>query len=175
MLLFSATFNEKVKNFVTRTIQGYNQLFLNKEELSLDSVKQYKVHCPDELAKVNVVKDKILELGERLGQTIIFVRTRASAGNLHRALVGFGYEVTTIQGALTNDVRDKIVKEFKDGLTKVLISTDVLARGFDQSQVTEVYVFFFSVLALLFGCSFGLTCRSIWWLTMIYQWFIING
>ncbi|XP_074268820.1 DEAD-box ATP-dependent RNA helicase 38 [Silene latifolia] len=138
VLLFSATFNEEVKNFVTKTIQGYNQLFVKKEELSLDSVKQYKVSCPDELAKVQVIKDKILELGQKLGQTIIFVRTRASAGSLHKALVDLGYEVTTIQGALNNEDRDKIVKEFKDGLTKVLISTDVLARGFDQSQVNLV-------------------------------------
>ncbi|KAL9238830.1 hypothetical protein vseg_013203 [Gypsophila vaccaria] len=138
VLLFSATFNEKVKNFVTRTIQDYNELYVKKEELSLESVKQYKVRCPDELAKVHVIKDKILELGQKLGQTIIFVGSKISAGNLHKALVGLGYEVTTIQGALNNDDRDKIVQEFKDGLTKVLISTDVLARGFDQSQVNLV-------------------------------------
>lgn len=138
VLLFSATFNDRVKNFVTRTIQDYNQLFVKKEELSLEAVKQYKVICPDELGKVRVIRDKILELGQKVGQTIIFVRTRNSAGYLHKALVDLGYEVTTIQGALNNDDRDKIVKEFKEGLTKVLISTDVLARGFDQSQVNLV-------------------------------------
>ena len=138
VLLFSATFSERVKSFVERTIHNYNQLFVKKEELSLESVKQYKVHCPDELAKIKVVGEKILELGQKLGQTIIFVRTRNSAGYLHRALTDLGYEVTTIQGALTHDDRDKIVKEFKDGLTKVLISTDLLARGFDQSQVMDV-------------------------------------
>ncbi|CAO2839444.1 unnamed protein product [Amaranthus hypochondriacus] len=138
VLLFSATFSERVKSFVERTIHNYNQLFVKKEELSLESVKQYKVRCPDELAKIKVVGEKILELGQKLGQTIIFVRTRNSAGYLHRALTDLGYEVTTIQGALTHDDRDKIVKEFKDGLTKVLISTDLLARGFDQSQVNLV-------------------------------------
>ncbi|GAB4827073.1 DEAD-box ATP-dependent RNA helicase 38 [Ancistrocladus abbreviatus] len=138
VLLFSATFNDTVKNFVTRTIQDYNQLFVKKEELSLESVKQYKVNCPDELAKNLVIKDKILELGDKLGQIIIFVRTRNSAGILHKALTDYGYEVTTIQGALNQEDRDKIVREFKDGLTKVLISTDLLARGFDQSQVNLV-------------------------------------
>lgn len=113
-------------------------MFVKKEELSLESVKQYKVHCPDELAKVMVVKDKILELGEKVGQTIIFVRTRNSAAALHQSLVNFGYEVTSIQGALKQEDRDKIIKEFKEGLTQVLISTDLLARGFDQSQVNLV-------------------------------------
>uniref|UniRef100_A0A7N0UZE4 RNA helicase n=1 Tax=Kalanchoe fedtschenkoi TaxID=63787 RepID=A0A7N0UZE4_KALFE len=138
VLLFSATFNEAVKSFVTKVVKDHNQLFVKKEELSLDSIKQYKVNCPDELSKINVIKDKILELGQKVGQTIIFVRSRISARNLHNALVEFGYEVTTIQGALDQADRDKIVKEFKDGLTQILISTDLLARGFDQSQVNLV-------------------------------------
>lgn len=138
VLLFSATFNEVVKNFVERVIKDGNKMFVKKEELSLEAVKQYKVNCPDEQAKILVIKDKILELGQKLGQTIIFVKTRNSAAMLHKSLVDFGYEVTAIQGALRQEDRDKIVKEFKEGLTKVLISTDLLARGFDQSQVNLV-------------------------------------
>lgn len=126
-----------MKNFVSKIVKrDHNQLFVKKEELSLESVKQYKVKVPDELSKVRVIKDRILEFGELLGQTIIFVRTRNSASMLHKALVEFGYDVTTIQGALNQAERDKIVKEFKDGLTQVLISTDLLARGFDQQQVS---------------------------------------
>ncbi|KAJ4851118.1 DEAD-box ATP-dependent RNA helicase 38 [Turnera subulata] len=138
VLLFSATFNETVKHFVSKTVKDHNQLFVKKEELSLEAVKQYKVELPDELAKITVIKDRILELGEKLGQIIIFVRTKQSAGMLHKALVDLGYYVTTLHGALEHSDRDKIVKEFKDGLTKVLISTDVLARGFDQQQVNLV-------------------------------------
>lgn len=158
MLLFSATFNETVKAFVSKIVKDlfvheYNQLFVKKEELSLDSVKQYKVNLPDELSKIMVIKDKIMELGQKVGQTIIFVRTRKSAGMLHEALVKYGYEVTTIQGALTQEDRDKIVKEFKDGLTTVLISTDLLARGFDQSQVC-IFTFLFP-LCLVEGYADG--------------------
>lgn len=138
VLLFSATFNESVKNFVTRIVKDYNQLFVKKEDLSLKAVKQYNVRCPDENIKLLVIKDRILELGEKVGQTIIFVRTRNSAGMLHKALVDLGYAVTTIQGAVTPEDRDKIIREFKDGLTQVLISTDLLARGFDQQQVNLV-------------------------------------
>ncbi|KAF5737508.1 DEAD-box ATP-dependent RNA helicase 38 [Tripterygium wilfordii] len=138
VLLFSATFNDTVRNFVTRIVEDYNKLLVKKEELSLDSVKQYKVYCPDELAKVMVVRDRIFELGEKMGQTIIFVSTKRGASDLHKALVELGYDVSTIQGGLDLGVRDKIVKEFKDGLTQVLISTDVLARGFDQQQVNLV-------------------------------------
>ncbi|KAL3825830.1 hypothetical protein ACJIZ3_021859 [Penstemon smallii] len=143
VLLFSATFDDVVRAFVSKIVEeifvrDYNQMFVKKEELSLESVKQYKVHCPDELSKITVIKDRILELGEKVGQTIVFVRTRNSAAYLHKSLVDLGYEVTTIQGALKQEDRDKIIKEFKDGLTQVLISTDLLARGFDQKQVNLV-------------------------------------
>ncbi|KAJ4843556.1 hypothetical protein Tsubulata_007975 [Turnera subulata] len=139
VLLFSATFNETVKTFVSKTVsKDHNQVFVEKEELSLEAVKQYKVELPDELAKIAVIKDRILELGEKIGQIIIFVKTRKSAGMLHKSLMDFGYYVTTLHGALEHGDRDKIVKEFKDGLTKVLICTDVLARGFDQQQVNLV-------------------------------------
>ncbi|KAI4349064.1 hypothetical protein L6164_009706 [Bauhinia variegata] len=139
VLLFSATFNETVKNFVSRTVKtDHNKLFVKTEELSLEAVKQYKVNCIDELSKIEVIKDYIFEIGENVGQTIIFVRTRNSAKMLHKSLVDMGYGVTSIQGALEHDERDKIVKEFRDGLTQVLISTDVLARGFDQQQVNLV-------------------------------------
>lgn len=140
VLLFSATFDDAVKAFASKIVEEifvreYNQMFVKKEELSLESVKQYKVHCPDEHSKIMVIKDQILELGEKVGQTIVFVKTRNAAAMLHQALSKFGYEVTTIQGALNQEDRDKIIKEFKEGLTQVLISTDLLARGFDQRQV----------------------------------------
>ncbi|PRQ43713.1 putative RNA helicase [Rosa chinensis] len=139
VLLFSATFNERVTNFVSRVVKrGNNQLFVKKEELSLEGVKQYKVYCPDELSKIEVIKTKIFDLGEKLGQRIIFVRTKNSARMLYQQLSDDGYAVTAIQGALNTEDRDKIIKEFKDGLTQVLISTDVLARGFDQQQVNCV-------------------------------------
>ncbi|KAL2554405.1 DEAD-box ATP-dependent RNA helicase 38 [Forsythia ovata] len=146
VLLFSATFDDAVRTFVSKIVKDlfvsdYNEMFVKKEELSLESVKQYKVQCPDELSKIMVIKDKIFEIGEKVGQTIIFVRLRSSATMLHQALVNYGYEVTTIQGALKQEDRDRIIKEFKDGLTQVLISTDLLARGFDQSQVNLVVNF----------------------------------
>ncbi|GMY25055.1 DEAD-box ATP-dependent RNA helicase 38 [Fagus crenata] len=136
VLLFSATFNETIKNFVSRIVKEYNQLFVNKVEPSL---KQYKVHCPDQQAKTSVIKDRIFELGEKLGQTIIFVRTRKDTGRLHKELVDSGYAVTTIQGAVSAEDRDKIVQEFKNNLTKVLITTDsLLALNFVKQQVDLV-------------------------------------
>jgi ATP-dependent RNA helicase DDX19/DBP5 len=139
VLLFSATFNERVKDFVTKVIKDGNQIFVKKEELTLEKVKQYKVQIPDETAKIEVIRDKIFEFGQKVGQVIIFVRTRQSTRNVHNALTREDYVCSSIQGSLDQSEREKIIQEFKDGYTKVLISTDVLARGFDQAQVVFVW------------------------------------
>ncbi|KAJ3702433.1 hypothetical protein LUZ61_006138 [Rhynchospora tenuis] len=138
VLLFSATFNEMVKAFIPKVIKDANEIYVKKEELTLEKLKQYKVWCPDELAKIEVIRDRIFEFGQKVGQTIIFVRTKASTKMLQSALTKEGYECTAIQGAQDQEVREKVIQEFKDGFTKVLISTDLLARGFDQSQVNLV-------------------------------------
>ena len=112
-----------------------NQVFVKKEELSLDVIKQYRVKCPEDKDKITVLKDRIFPAAEKLGQSIIFVRTRTSASTLHRKLEEDGHKCTSIQGGLTNEERDRVIREFRSGQTKILIATDVLARGFDQAQV----------------------------------------
>jgi ATP-dependent RNA helicase DDX19/DBP5 len=144
--MFSATFNDTVKNLITSIVdKDHNELFVEKEDLSLPAVKQYKVRVPDELSKIEVIKNYI---GEKVGQTMIFVHTIKSAKMLHKALFDIGYKVSSILDALEHDERDKIIDEFKDGLTQVLISSDVLARGFDNKQV----LIFSSSLSPLYMC-----------------------
>jgi ATP-dependent RNA helicase DDX19/DBP5 len=141
ILLFSATFNERVKKFATKVVPNANQVFVPKEDLSLDVIKQYRVYCPSQEAKVQVLKDMIFPQCEKLGQTIIFVRTRETARGLHRAMEGEGHKCTSIEGGMEKGARDSVVREFREGTTKILISTDVLSRGFDVTQVTLVINF----------------------------------
>ncbi|CAK9275657.1 unnamed protein product [Sphagnum jensenii] len=138
VLLFSATFGENVKQFALRTIPRANYIFVEKEALSLDAIKQYKIHCPNPGAKIDVLQNRIFPAAEKLGQSIIFVRTRHSASELHKRLEADGYKCTSIQGGLSHEERDHVIQEFRSGETKILIATDVLSRGFDQAQVTLV-------------------------------------
>uniref|UniRef100_A0A061R2Y7 RNA helicase n=1 Tax=Tetraselmis sp. GSL018 TaxID=582737 RepID=A0A061R2Y7_9CHLO len=138
ILLFSATFNERVKRFATKIVPSANQVFVPKEELSLDVIKQYRVDCPNEEAKTSLLKEMVFPNCENLGQTIIFVKTRERCKNLHSELTRDGYKVTAIHGDMLHEDRDRVVREFRNGTTKILIATDVLSRGFDVSQVTLV-------------------------------------
>ena len=141
ILLFSATFNEPVKRFATKIVPNANQVFVPKEKLSLDVIQQYRVYCPTPADKVTVLADMIFPQCEKLGQTIIFVRTRETARRLHAAMEKDGHKCTSIEGTMDKEARDRVVKEFREGTTKILISTDVLSRGFDVSQVTLVINF----------------------------------
>ena len=73
--------------------------------------------------------------------SIIFVCTRENASMLHSKLEGKGYKCTSIQGGLKLEDKDCVIKEFRTRLTKIRISTHVLAWGFDQAQVTLVVNF----------------------------------
>ena len=64
----------------------YVQVFLQKEQLSLDVIKQCRVKCPAAVDKQKVLKEMIFPNCERLGQTIVFVTTRQNAHTLHRVV-----------------------------------------------------------------------------------------
>lgn len=139
VLFFSATFNDSVKAFAVRIAgSDANQVFVPKEELSLDVIKQYKVVCPTPQDKMKVLQHMIFPLTQKVGQTIIFVRTKETARSLHSNLEKDGYKCTSIHGDLDLAARDRVVGEFREGKTRVLIATDVLSRGFDVQQVNLV-------------------------------------
>ena len=139
ILLFSATFNDTVKEFALRQIPNASQIFLPREELSLDIIKQYKVVVPTKEAKATVVKERIFELADlKSGQSIVFVRTRDNARKMHRDMEQEGHKCTSITSEMTPEDRDKVIEEFREGKTRILIATDVLSRGFDVSSVTLV-------------------------------------
>jgi ATP-dependent RNA helicase DDX19/DBP5 len=138
VLLFSATFNEAVKSFATKVVPNANQIFIPAAQLSLDVIKQHRVVVGSVEAKDVLLKEKIFPLCDKIGQTIIFVRTREGARRLHASMNAAGYKCTVIEGQMEHSDRDRVVQEFRNGLTKILIATDVLSRGLDVSTVTLV-------------------------------------
>lgn len=111
-----------------------------KEKLSLEVIKQFRVHCPSVEAKRKFLTD-LFPLAEKLCQTIVFVRTRQSCKELYQTLKADGWSVTALDGSMEGDQRDAVVKEFREGKTKIMVSTDVLSRGFDVSQISLVINF----------------------------------
>jgi len=136
--LFSATYAERVSSFVNDLIPDPKvKVELKPEELSLDKMVQGWIDCKTRDNKFNVLQliyDKI-----DVGQCIIFVQTVSFAKSLYERLTATGKNVSLLYGkGMDTATRDKIMKEFRDGNSRVLISTNVLSRGIDVLQVSVV-------------------------------------
>ncbi|KAJ9117456.1 RNA helicase required for poly(A+) mRNA export [Naganishia vaughanmartiniae] len=135
-LLFSATFPDKVVSFSQKFAPNANQIRLKQEELSVEGIKQFFMDCADNEAKYDV----LLEIYNLLtvGQSIIFCRKRDTADEIASRMTADGHSVASLHGSKDTGDRDAIIDGFREGKTKVLITTNVIARGIDISQVTMV-------------------------------------
>ena len=75
---------------------------------------------------------------EGRGRTMIFTRTKRAAQRLSDELVDRGFQATSIHGDLSQVMREKALKKFREGKVDVLVATDVAARGIDITDVTHV-------------------------------------
>lgn len=137
VLLFSATYKDEVRGLASKVAPNANQITIKRETLSLDRIQQYYIDTGSKPERYNILVE-IYEL-LTLGQSIIFVRTRAEAANLTQRLRNEGHAVSVLYGGeMTPDERDRVIDEFKSGTTRVLITTNVLSRGVDVLAVSAV-------------------------------------
>uniref|UniRef100_A0A8C8D0X2 RNA helicase n=1 Tax=Oncorhynchus tshawytscha TaxID=74940 RepID=A0A8C8D0X2_ONCTS len=139
MLLFSATFEETVWNFAQRIVPDPNIIKLKREEETLDTIKQYYVLC-------NSKEEKFMALCNIYGaitiaQAMIFCHTRKTAGWLAGELSREGHQVALLSGEMQVEQRAAVIDRFRDGKEKVLVTTNVCARGIDVEQVSVVINF----------------------------------
>lgn len=139
MLLFSATFEDSVWQFAERIIPDPNVIKLRKEELTLNNIRQYYVLCENRKGKYQALCN--IYGGITIGQAIIFCQTRRNAKWLTVEMMQDGHQVSLLSGELTVEQRASIIQRFRDGKEKVLITTNVCARGIDVKQVTIVVNF----------------------------------
>ncbi|RKP28133.1 DEAD-domain-containing protein [Syncephalis pseudoplumigaleata] len=136
IVLFSATYAERVKQFADRFAPNANQISLKQEELSVDGIKQFFMDCKDESHKFDVLVALYSLL--TIGQSIIFVKRRDTADEIARRMSAEGHAVISLHGKQEPAERDFVIDSFRSGKSKVLITTNVLARGIDILQVNMV-------------------------------------
>ncbi|KAI0473166.1 P-loop containing nucleoside triphosphate hydrolase protein [Xylariaceae sp. FL0804] len=136
ILLFSATFPDKVMKYATKFAPGANLIKLKVQELTVKGISQMYMDCPSETDKYNILC-KLYGL-MNIGSSIIFVKTRESATRIQQSMVQDGHRVSVLHGAYEGSERDALLDDFRTGKSKVLITTNVLARGIDVSTVSMV-------------------------------------
>ncbi|KAF0696501.1 Aste57867_12757 [Aphanomyces stellatus] len=140
ILLFSATYADEVREFAEKMVVNPNIITVKKERLSLDEIKQFWIDCVTHDKKYEILSDIFSLLN--VGKSVIFVQARETAKKLTAFLREKGHSVGILHGAdMAKEVRDQVLDDFRLGTTKVLITTNVLARGIDVLGVTLVVNF----------------------------------
>lgn len=136
LVLFSATFPTEVRKFAEKVVPNANSLELKQEELSVDGIKQLYMDCDSEDHKFEVLCGLYGLL--TVGSSIIFTKTKKTADKLYTLMRQEGHTVSVLHGLMDHDERDRLIDDFREGRTKVLVSTNVLARGIDIATVSMV-------------------------------------
>ncbi|KAG5927412.1 RNA helicase required for poly(A+) mRNA export [Claviceps africana] len=133
VLLFSATFPDKVKQYIPKFAPNANSLTLKTKELTVKGISQMFVDCPSDNARYDILC-KLYGL-MTIGQSVIFVR---SATEIQRRMTEDGHKVTVLHGEFDSTERLDLLAKFRNGETKVLVTTNVLSRGIDVASVSMV-------------------------------------
>ena len=135
-MLFSATISGDVDRLARRALRDPKAVEIGRRATAADGVEHVLV-AVDKPQKWRALARLLEELPDR-GRTLIFTRTKHGADRLARQLRTDGNRVVAMHGGKTQSTRNKALEHFKAGKVRVLIATDVAARGIDVDNILMV-------------------------------------
>lgn len=136
VVLLSATMPQDVLEVTTKFMRDPVRILVKKDELTLEGIKQFYIAVEKEDWKLDTLSD--LYETVTITQAVIFCNTRRKVDWLTDKLTARDFTVSAMHGDMDQTQRDVIMKEFRSGSSRVLIATDLLARGIDVQQVSLV-------------------------------------
>jgi translation initiation factor 4A len=135
--VFSATMPEQALE-VTNKIMTDNvvRILVNPEEVTLDGIEQFYLGVDNETWKIETLCDLYERL--KINMTIIFVNSRRKAEHIKEKLEEQNFSVALLHGEMKHIEREKVMKSFRTGESRILLTTDIIARGIDIQQVSVV-------------------------------------
>ncbi len=135
IVLFSATMPSQIRQIATRYLKEPATVEIRMDTATVKSIEQRFLFVsqpqkPDALLRILAV--------EETQGVIVFVRTKSSTEEVAEILQKQGHRAMAIHGDITQNLRERIVAQFKQGAIDVLVATDVAARGLDVERVTHV-------------------------------------
>merc|ERR1712001_594041 len=136
VILLSATMPADVMEVTTKFMREPKRILVNKDELTLEGIRQFYVYVEKEDWKMDTLCDIYETL--TITQSVIFCNTRRKVDFLTEKMHARDFTVSAMHGDMEQKERDVIMREFRSGSSRVLITTDLLARGIDVQQVSLV-------------------------------------
>ena len=134
--IYSATMPNDILLLTKEFMKNPIKILVKKEDLTLEGISQYYISLETEQEKYETLCDLYKTIS--VGQSMIYCSSKKKVIWLSEKLSEEGYPVSSIHGDITQIDRDKIMKNFRKGETRVLITTDLLARGIDVRSVSLV-------------------------------------
>ena len=137
-LLFSATISRRVLGLSKRYLRDPQTVSVTPEQLTGASIEQryYLVNPQEKVAAIT----RLFEM-ETIDSALVFARTRLGTGELANQLSSRGFAAEPLNGDLSQDARIQVLNRFRAGQVKVLVATDVAARGLDIDDISHVFNF----------------------------------
>jgi translation initiation factor 4A len=137
--LFSATMPPELHSLSDKFMRDPVRILVKSEMLTLEGIGQFHVALETDHDKYATLKDLFTRIS--VSQCIIYCNSIRRVSDLAEAMTNDGFPVCCIHSGMEKDVRDKAYQEFRSGAHRVLISSNVTARGIDIQQVSTVINF----------------------------------
>merc|ERR1712144_64626 len=134
--LFSATMPEEVLEMTGKFMNDPMRILVKRDELTLEGIKQFYVAVEREEWKLDTLCDRYESIN--FTGPFVYCDARRKVDWLAEKMSARDFTVSCVHGDMDQKDRDLIMREFRSGSSRVLISTDLLARGIDVQQVSLV-------------------------------------
>ena len=154
--LFSATIDQSVMNVCNRYMNKPEKILVSKDEIALTQINQYyMVVNPKNKFEIlcNILEENHIE------RAIIFCRKRTETSILADKLRALGYDAKPLHAGFTHPQRGFVINSFRKGKLKLLVATDVAARGLDIQGITHIINYDIPLDALVYFHRIGRTAR----------------
>ncbi|EDO19261.1 hypothetical protein Kpol_1036p3 [Vanderwaltozyma polyspora DSM 70294] len=136
VVVVSATMSKDILEVTKKFMSDPVKILVKRDEISLEGIKQYYVNVEKEDWKFDTLCDLYDSL--TITQCVIFCNTKKKVDWLSAKLTQSNFAVVSMHGDMKQEDRNKVMSDFRSGHSRVLISTDVWARGIDVQQVSLV-------------------------------------
>ncbi len=136
--LFSATLPQEIKRLSQKYLRDPQSVIIKSKQLTVAAIEQraYVVNEEDKLSALT----RLFEM-EDITSALIFAKTRIGTGELANELSNRGFQAEVLNGDLSQDAREQVLNRFRSNQIKVLVATDVAARGLDIDDISHVFNF----------------------------------
>jgi superfamily II DNA/RNA helicase len=134
--LFSATMPESVRTVASKILNDPVRILIPPSDVALSGIEQYFIDVEREDHKFECIADLYKNLN--IAQAVIFCNMRKTAEKLTEKMTTHGFPVSCVHGELEKPERERRMRQFLGGESRVMIATDMIARGIDVQQISLV-------------------------------------